>query len=76
MPIETSEVTNYLQSKLHPDSIIKVETADFRHYEIYVKSPDFQGISLVKQHQLILNHLAHYLAEDQIHAFKITTDVS
>lgn len=41
-------------------------------YEIYVKSPDFKGISLVKQHQMINQVLKDQVK--QMHGIRIFTE--
>ena len=59
--------------------IIKISIADFSnnhknhqgnsgggHYQAVIISDDFEGLSLVDQHQLVynLNFLVHYLVQD------------
>ncbi|MBP7819250.1 BolA/IbaG family iron-sulfur metabolism protein [Candidatus Gracilibacteria bacterium] len=69
-------VKEYLQTKFHQASEITVTSEDLRHYHVSIKSFEFANLPLVKQHQLVLNELNHYLESQQIHAFKIHTDVA
>lgn len=69
-------VKNYLQAKFPQASEITVSSEDLRHYHVSIKSTEFANLPLVKQHQLVLSQLNHYLESQQIHAFKIHTDVA
>lgn len=43
------------------------------HYEAIVISPDFEGKSLVKQHQLVYGALKAEMASEAIHALALKT---
>jgi len=69
-------VKEYLESKFPKASEINVTSEDLRHYYVSIKTSEFANLPLVKQHQLVLSELNHYLESQQIHAFKIHTDVA
>jgi acid stress-induced BolA-like protein IbaG/YrbA len=69
-------VKEFLQTRFPEASEITVSSEDLRHYHVSVKSTEFTNLPLVKQHQLVLSELNHYLESQQIHAFKIHTDVA
>ena len=46
---------------------------DGQHFEAYVASPDFEGLPLVRQHQLVLNSLRTQLADNLVHAVALKT---
>jgi stress-induced morphogen len=43
------------------------------HFQVRVKSPRFNGLSLVDQHKLVYEALADPLADGTIHELRITT---
>ena len=46
-------------------------TAD--HFEVRLVWPDFRGVSLIEQHQMVNRALAGPLGDGRIHALKIKT---
>ena len=46
---------------------------DGQHFEAYVVSAAFEGLPLVRQHQLVLNSLKEELAANVIHAVALKT---
>lgn len=46
---------------------------DGQHFEAYVVSESFEGLSLVKQHQLVLNSLKDEFAGNVVHALALKT---
>lgn len=55
-----------------PDEI-SVSTNDDQHFHITIKSTQFQGLPLVKQHQIVYSLLKDKLDSNQIHAVQLTT---
>jgi stress-induced morphogen len=43
------------------------------HFHVLVKTPRFDGLSLVEQHKLVYAALAEPLADGTIHELRITT---
>ncbi len=68
-----TEVENLILKKL-PNAKIKVEdlTGTMDHLGILVIDDSFQGISLIEQHQMIMDALKESLQKN-IHAVKIKT---
>ncbi len=58
--------------KAIPNAIVLVEDPDGQHFEALVVSDVFIGMSLVKQHQLVMNSLKDQLKE-KVHALALKT---
>ena len=43
------------------------------HFQVVVASPRFAGLSLIEQHRLVYDALAHPLADGTIHELRIST---
>ena len=67
------EVKNLLEKKL-PGSLVEVSdmTGTMDHLDLIVTWQNFKGLSLLKQHQLVMDALRESLQE-QVHAVKIKT---
>jgi stress-induced morphogen len=71
--INNSKVVSLITNKL-PDSIVKVENLKGNdHLQVTVISSRFNGLSLVKQHQLVYSALKEELASEAIHALALKT---
>lgn len=57
----------------YPDSIIKVHSEDNVHFEIYIESPKFHGLSRVEQHQAVMQVFSAELKTGELHALAIKT---
>jgi stress-induced morphogen len=68
-----TKVQNLLESSITPS---KVEVNDLTgtkdHLEIIISSPQFEGLSLIKQHQLVMDVLKEEFKQE-LHAVKIKT---
>ena len=74
--ISKSDVVNLITKKI-PDSKVIVETFNGNdHLQVTVISKEFNGLSLVKQHQLVYSALKSELASEAIHALAIKTQTS
>ena len=72
--ITKTEVINLIKNKL-PSSQVFVETLKGNdHLQVTVISPEFNGLSLVKQHQLVYSALKEELASEVIHALALKTE--
>ena len=61
--------------KAVPDSqvMIKDPNHDGRHFEAWVISDSFQGLSLVKQHMMVMKALKSEFDTDSLHALGLKT---
>ena len=72
--ISNSKVISLILNKL-PDSKVKVENLKGNdHLQVTVISSRFNGLSLVKQHQLVYSALKEELASEAIHALALKTE--
>ena len=72
--ITKSKVISLITEKL-PDSLVKVENLKGNdHLQVTVISSMFNGIPLVKQHQLVYSALKEELASEAIHALALKTE--
>ena len=71
--VTKTEVIKLITEKI-PNSEVLVETFNGNdHLQVTVISPDFSGLSLVKQHQLVYSALKTELASEAIHALALKT---
>ena len=71
--ITNSKVITLITNKL-PDSRVEVENLKGNdHLQVTVISSKFNGLSLVKQHQLVYSALKEELASEAIHALALKT---
>ena len=69
-----SKVKSLITKKL-PDSQVIVENLKGNdHLQVTVISSTFNGLSLVKQHQLVYSALKEELASEAIHALALKTE--
>ena len=74
--VTKSKVIELITKKL-PNSKVSVETFNGNdHLQVTVISSDFNGLSLVKQHQLVYSALKSELASEAIHALALKTQTS
>ena len=72
--ITKSKVISLITEKL-PDSQVQVENLKGNdHLQVTVISSMFDGLSLVKQHQLVYSALKEELASEAIHALALKTE--
>ena len=73
--ITKSKVINLITKNL-PDAQVKVENLKGNdHLQVTVISSNFNGLSLVKQHQLVYSALKEELASEAIHALALKTKI-
>ena len=71
----TKEKVVTLITKKLPDSKVTVENLKGNdHLQVTVISSMFDGLSLVKQHQLVYSALKEELASEAIHALALKTE--
>ena len=72
--ITKEKVISLIKNKL-PNSEVKVENLKGNdHLQVTVISSMFDGLSLVKQHQLVYSALKEELASEAIHALALKTE--
>ena len=72
--ITKTKVINLINKKL-PDSKVSVENLNGNdHLQVTVISSEFNGLSLVRQHQLVYSALKDELASEAIHALALKTE--
>jgi len=69
--VTAEQVKTYIESAL-PCEYVGVEGDDGRHFQAYIVSKQFQGKSMVQQHQLVYKSLGDHMKEN-IHALSIRT---
>ena len=73
--VTKKEVINLITKKL-PNSQVLVENIKGNdHLQVTVISSMFNGLSLVKQHQLVYSALKEELASEAIHALALKTEI-
>ena len=71
--VTKSEVIQLITNNI-PNSEVLVETFNGNdHLQVTVISSEFNGLSLVKQHQLVYSALKAELASEAIHALALKT---
>jgi acid stress-induced BolA-like protein IbaG/YrbA len=56
-----------------PDATVHVETPDGTHWGAVVVSPSFAGMSLVRQHQVVMSALRAEFDTERLHALQLRT---
>jgi len=56
-----------------PDAEVHVETPDGTHWSAVVVAPSFAGMSLVRQHQLVMGALRAEFDSERVHALQLRT---
>ncbi|MFZ1851990.1 MAG: BolA/IbaG family iron-sulfur metabolism protein [Nitrosomonas sp.] len=69
--VTADQVKTYIESTL-PCEYVSVEGDDGRHFQAHIVSTQFQGKSMVQQHQLVYKSLGDHMKQN-IHALSIRT---
>ena len=72
--ITKTEVINLIKKKLPTAQILVENIKGNDHLQVTVIASEFNGLSLVKQHQLIYSALKEELASEAIHALALKTE--
>lgn len=72
--LQADEIRSQIESLL-PGAQARVQdtTGTGDHFEVVVVAPDFEGKSLVEQHQMVYQALSQHLKTEAIHALALTT---
>ena len=68
------EVINLIKQKIADSEVFVENLKGDDHLQITVISSEFNGLSLVKQHQLVYSALKEELASEAIHALALKTE--
>ena len=69
-----SEVINLIKQNIADSEVFVENLKGDDHLQVTVISSEFNGLSLVKQHQLVYSALKAELASEAIHALALKTD--
>ena len=69
-----SEVINLIKQKILDSEVYVENLKGDDHLQVTVFSSEFNGLSLVKQHQLVYSALKEELASEAIHALALKTE--
>ena len=69
-----SKVKSLITEKLPASKVIVENLKGNDHLQVTVISSSFNGLSLVKQHQLVYSALKEELASEAIHALALKTE--
>ena len=68
------EVINLIKQKIANSEVYVENLKGDDHLQVTVISSEFNGLSLVKQHQLVYSALKEELASEAIHALALKTE--
>ena len=69
-----SEVIKLIKQKIADSEVFVENLKGDDHLQVTVISSEFNGLSLVKQHQLVYSALKNELASESIHALALKTE--
>ena len=68
------KVINLIKQKISDSQVFVENLKGDDHLQVTVISSEFNGLSLVKQHQLVYSALKEELASEAIHALALKTE--
>ena len=68
-----NDVINLIKQKIANSEVLVENLKGNDHLQVTVISSEFNGLSLVKQHQLVYSALKEELASEAIHALALKT---
>ena len=69
-----NDVINLIKQKIANSEVLVENLKGNDHLQVTVISSEFNGLSLVKQHQLVYSALKEELASEAIHALALKTE--
>ena len=69
------EVINLITKKLPKSQVFVENIKGNDHLQVTVIASEFDGLSLIKQHQLVYSALREELASESIHALALKTEI-
>ena len=73
--ITKNAVINLITKKLPSSQVLVENIKGNDHLQVTVISSEFNGLSLVQQHQLVYSSLKEELASEAIHALALKTSI-
>ena len=73
--ITKNAVINLITKKLPSSQVLVENIKGNDHLQVTVIAPEFNGLSLVQQHQLVYSALKEELASEAIHALALKTSI-
>ena len=73
--VTKTEVINLITKKIPNSEVIVDNLKGNDHLQVTVISEEFNGLSLIKQHQLVYSALSNELASEAIHALALKTKI-
>ena len=73
--ITKNEVINLITKKLPSSQVLVENIKGNDHLQVTVIAAEFNGLSLVQQHQLVYSALKEELASEAIHALALKTSI-
>ena len=73
--ITKKEVINLITKKLPKSQVFVENIKGNDHLQVTVIASEFDGLSLIKQHQLVYSALREELASESIHALALKTEI-
>ena len=67
------EVINLIKQKISDSEVLVENLKGDDHLQVTVISSEFDGLSLIKQHQIVYSALKEELASEAIHALSLKT---
>ena len=72
--ITKNDVINLITKKLPNSHVVVENLKGHDHLQVTVIASEFNGLSLIKQHQLVYSALKEELASEAIHALALKTE--
>jgi len=70
------ELKNRLETQFPGDPVDVMDlTGTENHYEVYVKSAQFKGLSRIERHQKVMEIFSQELKSGEVHALSIRTEI-
>lgn len=70
------EMKKRLEAQFPNDKVDVMDlTGGQDHYEVYVKSPQFEGLSRIERHQKVMEIFSEELKTGEVHALSIRTEI-
>ena len=73
--ITKKQVVSLIKQKISNSEVLVENLKGDDHLQVTVTSSEFNGLSLVKQHQLVYSDLKKELASEVIHALALKTEI-
>ncbi|MFQ5456833.1 MAG: BolA family protein [Myxococcota bacterium] len=71
--METAEIKRLIETAIPRSEARVVDTGGGNHFQAIVVSEQFEGKSMIAQHRMVYDALAHSIADETIHAMSLRT---